>query len=45
MLDGGSTTDGRPYMVMEFVDGQSITRYAQQHQLNLSQRLALFLQD
>ena len=44
VLDGGSTTDGRPYMVMEFVDGQSITRYAQQHQLNLSQRLALFLQ-
>ena len=44
VLDGGSTADGRPYMVMEFVDGQSITRYAQQHQLNLSQRLTLFLQ-
>lgn len=44
VLDGGSTADGRPYMVMEFVDGQCITRYAQQHQLNLAQRLQLFLQ-
>ena len=44
VLDGGSTADGRPYMVMEFVDGRSITRYAQQHQLNLAQRLALVLQ-
>lgn len=44
VLDGGSTADGRPYMVMEFVDGLTITRYAEQHQLTLAQRLALFLQ-
>lgn len=44
VLDGGSTPDGRPYMVMEYVDGQSITRYAQQHDLDLSLRLTLFLQ-
>ena len=44
VLDGGSTSDGRPYMVMEYVDGLPITRYAQQHRLNLEQRLTLFLQ-
>jgi len=43
LLDGGSTPDGRPYLVMEFVDGQPITAYADAHRLDIRARLTLFL--
>lgn len=44
LLDGGLTPDGRPYFVMDFVDGQRIDRYCDERQLGLRQRVGLFLQ-
>jgi non-specific serine/threonine protein kinase/serine/threonine-protein kinase len=42
--DGGVSPDGRPYMVMEFIDGRPITEYCAQTAASLSQRLQLFIQ-
>ncbi|MEM6646847.1 MAG: serine/threonine-protein kinase [Bacteroidota bacterium] len=42
LLDGGTTPEGQPYFVMEYVEGVSITQYAQQHRLGLDARLRLF---
>lgn len=42
LFDGGLTEDGRPYFVLEYVDGEPITDYADRKQLTVSQRLALF---
>ncbi len=42
LIDGGSSDDGHPYLVMEFVDGQPINVYAQTHRLTIEQKLALF---
>ena len=42
LLDGGTTPDGRPYFVMEFVDGLHLTRYADNHGLSVPERLRLF---
>ena len=44
LLDGGISPDGRPYFVMEYVDGRPITEYCDTLELGLSQRLTLFLQ-
>jgi len=44
LLDGGVTDGGRPYLVMEYVDGTPITEYANRHGLNLSARLGLLSQ-
>ena len=44
LIDGGLLADGRPYMVMEYVAGQTIARYCQAQQLDLNQRLDLFAQ-
>jgi len=44
LLDGGSTDDGRPYIVMEYVDGAPIDRYADERRLTLAERLRLFLE-
>jgi eukaryotic-like serine/threonine-protein kinase len=44
LLDGGTTPRGRPYLVMEFVDGIRIDQHCNQHQLDLTARLALFAQ-
>src|SRR5688572_13680979 len=38
LLDGGMHTDGRPYMVMEFVEGVSLTEFCDTHQLDLRER-------
>jgi tetratricopeptide (TPR) repeat protein len=40
LLDGGTTEDGRPYFVMDFVEGRPIDEYAVG--LSLRERLALF---
>ncbi len=42
LLDGGITDDGRPYLVMQYVDGVPITDYCDAHALSLRGRLALF---
>src|SRR5262245_31028826 len=34
LLDGGTTTDGLPYLVMEYVDGMPIDNYCRKHVLN-----------
>ena len=44
LLDGGVTDDGRPYLVMEFVDGEPITTWCDSRLLNLNDRLLLFRQ-
>src|SRR5690349_20047477 len=43
VLDGGLTPDGRPFLVMELVNGVPITRYCDDHRLTPRQRLELFL--
>jgi serine/threonine protein kinase len=42
LLDGGATTDGRPYLVMEYVEGIPIDDYCDQHKLPVAERLRLF---
>ena len=42
LLDGGVSADGRPYMAMEYVDGQDIVSWSRDRQLELGDRLALF---
>ncbi len=44
LLDGGVAEDGRPFYVMEFVDGLPITEYCRQHNSTLKERLLLFSQ-
>jgi serine/threonine protein kinase len=41
--DAGVTPMGRPYFVMELVDGQSITRFCDRRRLPLEDRLRLFI--
>ncbi len=43
LFDAGTTEDGLPYFVMEYVSGTPITTYVRENQLTISQRLALFL--
>ena len=43
VYDAGATDTGRPYFVMEFVRGVSITRYCDDKTLSLQQRLELFI--
>ncbi len=43
LLDGGVSEDGRPYLVMDYVEGAPITAYAEQRALPVAARLALFL--
>jgi serine/threonine-protein kinase len=44
LYDGGLSADGRPYMAMEFVDGQDLIAYCATRGATLEERLALFLQ-
>lgn len=44
LLDAGESPDGEPYLVMDLVDGEPITRYAQRERLGLHARLRLFCQ-
>src|ERR1022692_1770212 len=43
VFDGGTTSDGRPYFVMEYVAGSPITAYCDKHKLTTQQRLELFV--
>ena len=44
LLDGGTTPDGRLYLVMEWIEGRPITQYCCTHDLSLPERLKLFLE-
>jgi len=43
VLDAGATEAGRPYFVMEYVRGISITEYCDTNNLNAADRLRLFI--
>ncbi len=42
LLDGGQLEDGRPFLVMEYVDGRPIDRYCDEERLTIDERLDLF---
>ncbi|MEO0576013.1 MAG: serine/threonine-protein kinase [Pseudomonadota bacterium] len=42
VLDGGSTSDGAAYLVMEYIDGLAIDAYCRNNALTLRERIALF---
>lgn len=42
VLDAGATDAGRPFFVMDFVDGVPVTRYCDERRLSVSARLELF---
>jgi len=42
VFDAGETDDGRPYFVMEYVQGIPITAYCDQNRLTTQERLELF---
>ena len=44
LLDGGATDEGTPYLVMDYVNGVSITEYCDQRRLSVTQRVSLFRQ-
>ncbi len=44
LLDAGAADDGRPYFVLEYCNGDTITNYADANRLNIDQRLTLFEQ-
>jgi serine/threonine protein kinase/tetratricopeptide (TPR) repeat protein len=43
LYGGGATSDGTPYIVMEYVDGEPIDVYCDKHGLTIEQRLRLFM--
>lgn len=43
VLDAGSTSSGKPYFVMELVDGEKFTDYCDRRKLKIRQRLELFI--
>lgn len=43
LLDGGTTDDGSPYLVMEYVDGEPIDDHCRRRDLGLAERLRLFI--
>ncbi|GAB5443569.1 MAG: hypothetical protein Fues2KO_39180 [Fuerstiella sp.] len=44
VFDAGTTPAGRPFFVMELVRGIRITKFCEQHQFDVRQRLQLFVQ-
>jgi serine/threonine-protein kinase len=42
LYDGGRTEDGRPYLVMELIEGTPVDQYCDRHRLTVDQRLDLF---
>jgi serine/threonine protein kinase len=43
LFDGGTTSKGIPYIVMEYIDGPSLTSYAKEKNLSIPGRLRLFI--
>jgi eukaryotic-like serine/threonine-protein kinase len=42
LLDGGTTAEGIPYLVLEYVEGEPIDTYCDTHRLSIGARLQLF---
>lgn len=42
LIDGGATSDGRPFIIMEYINGMSIERYCKNNKLSTSQKIELF---
>ncbi len=42
LFEGGTSSDGRPYLVMEYVDGLPVDEYCDRERLTVVQRLGLF---
>ncbi len=43
MLDAGVSSTGQPYMILEYVEGEPIDGYCDEHKLQLRERISLFL--
>ena len=43
LLDGGTTEQGLPYFVMEYIAGEPIDKYCRSHQLSFDEILAIFI--
>src|ERR1019366_3247920 len=43
IFDAGATAKGRPYFVMEYIEGAPITQYCDRNRIAIGQRLELFL--
>lgn len=43
VLDAGASEDGRPYFVMDFVEGEPLTDYCDANSLTVQERIALFV--
>src|SRR5436853_212226 len=44
LLDGGTTDDGLPYFIMEFIEGEPFLKYCEKENLDLRRKLKLFLE-
>ncbi len=44
LYEGGVSEDNIPYLVVEYIDGEHLDSYCDRHQLNVKQRIQLFLQ-
>jgi eukaryotic-like serine/threonine-protein kinase len=44
LLDGGTTPEGVPYLVMELIDGEPIHRFCELHEFDTEQKIGLFIQ-
>jgi serine/threonine protein kinase len=42
LLDGGTTEDGLPYLVMEYVEGSPIDEFSDERRLSIRERVGLF---
>jgi eukaryotic-like serine/threonine-protein kinase len=42
LVDGGTTEDGWPYLIMDYVEGQPIDRFVRERDLSIAERLELF---
>lgn len=43
LLDGGVAPDGRPYLVLQYIDGRPITKFADERGLSIESRLRLVI--
>src|SRR5262249_6344443 len=43
LLDGGVTGEGRPYLVLQYVEGDPVTEYCERRGCGIEERLRLFL--